>query len=200
MRIIDDNYSLIRILNAVPEGENLDIYINKNTLYKDLEVGEFSPYVYVPNGSYEMSAYIADTKSNPIVRQNIEINNKELTTIAIVGNENNIEVLSIKEDTQPPDGNMSRVRIVHLSPNAPEVNIVADDKIIFEEVGYGDVTEYKEIIPKVYKVDVETYDRKKLLRSDLVKINPGRVYTFYAIGNIPNAQFVQSLDGITFIK
>ena len=40
----------------------------------------------------------------------------------------------------------------------------------------------------------------QLIRQIRVTINPGRVYSFYALGNKPNFQIFQSLDGATFMK
>ena len=39
----------------------------------------------------------------------------------------------------------------------------------------------------------------QLIRQIRVTINPGRVYSFYALGNKPNFQIFQSLDGATFM-
>lgn len=199
MRQWNDKYSLVRVLHAVPEGEDVDIYINDTPLYKGLEFTEFSPYIYVPKGDYEFSVYLEDTKDNPLIKQKITINVNELVTVAITGNTDDLELLPIKEDIEAAEGNNSKVRAVHLSPNTPEVNILADENILFENVKFRDVTEYKQVAPKVYRVDIVVSKGNKILRSNQVTINSNRVYTFYALGNAPNVQIIQSLDGGTFL-
>ena len=200
MRQWNKEYSLVRFLHAVPEGEEVDIYINNVPFYKGLEFTEFSPYVYVPQGNYTVTIYLEDTLENPIVNEKIDVNVNELVTIAITGESGDIKLLSIVEETEVVSGSNAKVRVVHLSPNAPAVNIVADNQELFANVKYRDVTPYIAIPAKEYTVNVEEARTNRIMRQNQVTINPGRIYTFYAVGNIPNAQILQSLDGATFMN
>ena len=181
-------------------GEEVDIYINNVPFYKGLEFTEFSPYVYVPQGNYTVTIYLEDTQENPIVNEKIDVNVNELVTIAITGESGDIKLLSIVEETEVVSGSNAKVRVVHLSPNAPAVNIVADNQELFANVKYRDVTPYIAIPAKEYTVNVEEARTNRIIRQNQVTINPGRIYTFYAVGNIPNAQILQSLDGATFMN
>lgn len=200
MRQWNKEYSLVRFLHAVPEGEEVDIYINNVPFYKGLEFTEFSPYVYVPQGNYTVTIYLEDTQENPIVNEKIDVNVNELVTIAITGESGDIKLLSIVEETEVVSGSNAKVRVVHLSPNAPAVNIAADNQELFANVKYRDVTPYIAIPAKEYTVNVEEARTNRIIRQNQVTINPGRIYTFYAVGNIPNAQILQSLDGATFMN
>ena len=200
MRQWNKEYSLVRFLHAVPEGEEVDIYINNVPFYKGLEFTEFSPYVYVPQGNYTVTIYLEDTQENPIVNEKIDVNVNELVTIAITGESEDLKLLSIVEETEVVSGSNAKVRVVHLSPNAPAVNIVADNQELFANVKYRDVTPYIAIPAKEYTVNVEEARTNRIIRQNQVTINPGRIYTFYAVGNIPNAQILQSLDGATFMN
>lgn len=200
MRQWNKEYSLIRFLHAVPEGENVDIYINDKPFYKGLEPNEFSPYVYVPQGNYTVTVYLEETQDNPIVNERIDVRTNELVTMVITGEEGDIKLLPVVEETEVVSGNNAKVRVVHLSPNAPAVNISADNQELFTNVKYRDVTPYKAIPAKVYTINIEEASTGRLMRQNQVTINPGRIYTFYAIGNIPNVNIVQSLDGATFMS
>lgn len=200
MRQWNKEYSLVRFLHAVPEGEEVDIYINDVPFYKGLEFTEFSPYVYVPQGNYTVTIYLEDTQENPIVNEKIDVNVNQLVTIAITGEIGDIKLLPIVEETEVVSGSNAKVRVVHLSPNAPAVNIDADNQELFANVKYRDVTPYMAIPAKEYTVNVEEARTNRLMRQNQVTINPGRIYTFYAVGNIPNVQILQSLDGATFMS
>ncbi|MGL5329690.1 MAG: DUF4397 domain-containing protein [Peptostreptococcaceae bacterium] len=200
MRNWDKNYSLIRMLNAIPDGEEVDIYINGTPFYKGLDFPDFSPYVYVPQGEYTITVYLEDTKDNPIISEKITINAGELVTIAITGEGTDLKLLPITEEAEIVSGKDSKVRLVHLSPNYPDINIIADNQELFKNVKYRDITEYVSIPAKVYYVIIEEAVTGKSIRENQVKINEGRVYTFYIVGNIPNVEIIQSLDGVTFMK
>ena len=104
------------------------------------------------------------------------------------------------EETEVVSGSNSKVRVVQLSPNAPAVNISIDNQELFANVKYMDVTPYIAIQAKEYTVNLEEARTNRIMRQNKVKINPGRIYTFYAVGSIPNVKIIQSLDGATFMN
>lgn len=200
MRNFNKDYSLIRILHAVPGGEDVDIYLNGNPLFNELDFTKFTPYVYIPKGTYTIEVFEEDTKINPILQEKITVEAQELVTVAIIIDEGKIKLLPIKEDMEIAEGNKSKVRFVHLVSKGRTVNILMDNEKIFTDVSYKDVTEYKELDPKLYDVAVESVDSKQLIRRLRINVNPNRIYTFYAIGEAPNFEIIQSLDGATFMN
>ena len=201
MRNFDENYSLVRALHAVVDGDVVDIYLNGSPFFNNVPFTNFTPYVYVPEGKYKIEVFLRDQKENPIITDNIEINAGELNTIAVIGESGKtIEILPIKEEMEIPTGNKSKVRFIHLVPNGRPVNILLDKEMVLEDAEYKEVTPYTDIDPKTYQVDVLLNENGQLIRQIRVTINPGRVYSFYALGNKPNFQIFQSLDGATFMK
>ena len=201
MRNFDENYSLVRALHAVVDGDVVDIYLNGSPFFNNVQFTNFTPYVYVPEGKYKIEVFLRDQKENPIITDNIEINAGELNTIAVIGESGKtIEILPIKEEMEIPTGNKSKVRFIHLVPNGRSVNILLDKEMVLEDAEYKEVTPYTDIDPKTYQVDVLLNENGQLIRQIRVTINPGRVFSFYALGNKPNFQIFQSLDGATFMK
>lgn len=200
MRNWNSKYSLIRVLHAVPDGGEVDIYINDMPFYKDLEFTDFSPYVYVPQGNYVVTIYPADTLENPIVNEKIDVRVNELVTIAISGGGQEVKLVPVVEETETVSGNNAKIRVVHLSPNAPAVNILANDQQLFNNVKFRDATSYITVPSDEYTIRVEGAESSKLVLQNRIIINPGRIYTFYAVGNLPNAEVLQSLDGATFMS
>lgn len=199
MRQWNDKYSLVRILHAIPEGESVDIFLNDVPFFNDLSFTNFSPYVYVPEGDYRITVYVTNTKENPIIDQDISVSVNDILTIALILDEDKAELLFIEEGTEIASGQNAKVRAIHLAAVSPTVNILADGEVLFSNVSYKDITEYKEVEPKVYRVDLEVAKNNKLIRSNQITINENRIYSFYALGNVPNVQIIQSLDGVTFM-
>ena len=168
--------------------------------FYNIKFTDFTPYVYVPEGKYTVEVFTRDQKENPIVTGTIEVSPGELITIAITGeSDKTIEILQIKEEMETPTGNKSRARFIHLVPNGRPVDILLDKEMVLEDVEYKEVTPYTDVDPKTYQVDVLLNENGQLIRQIRVTINPGRVYSFYALGNKPNFQIFQSLDGATFM-
>ena len=201
MRNFNENYSLVRGLHAVVGGDTVDIYLNGNPFFYNIKFTDFTPYVYVPEGKYTVEVFLRDQKENPIIQSTIDISSCDLMTIAIIGeNDRNIEILPIKEQIEIPTGNKSKARFIHLVPNGRPVDILLDQDVVLKDVEYKEVTPYTDVDPKTYQVDVLLNENGQLIRQIRVTINPGRVYSFYALGNKPNFQIFQSLDGATFMK
>lgn len=200
MRDVNDDYSLVRVLHAAPNADAVDIYINDTLFFKELSFTEFSPYVYVPEGNYTMSVYPVNTTENPILSKYIEIDDDELLTIAIIGDNDNLDFLFIEEDTESTYGQNSKLRVVNLVPNSPRVNILEGENVLFPNVGYKDITRYKTVSPGTYTLNVELVENGQIVLQNQISITADRVYTLYALGNIPDVEIYQSLDGATFIR
>ena len=200
MRDVNEDYSLVRVLHAAPNADAVDIYINDTLFFKGLSFTEFSPYVYVPEGNYRMSVYPVNTTENPILSKYIEIDDDELLTIAIIGDNNNLNFLFIEEDTESTYGQNSKLRVVNLVPNSPRVNILEGENVLFPNVGYKDITKYKIVSQGTYTLNVELVENGQIVLQNQISITADRVYTLYALGNIPNVEIYQSLDGATFIR
>ena len=200
MRNFNENYSLVRALHAVVEGDVVDIYLNGSPFFNNIQFTNFTPYVYVPKGQYTVEVFLRDQKENPIITGYIDITSNELVTIAIVGeSDKDIDILPIEEEMTIPIGNQSKARFIHLVPNGRPVDIILDGQRVLEDVEYKEITPYTDVNPKTYQVDVLLNENGQLIRQIQVTINPGRVYSFYALGNKPNFQIFQSLDGATFM-
>lgn len=196
----NESFSLIRFLHAIPEGEEVDVYINDTPFYEDLDFADFSPYVYVPKGNYTVNVYLADTRENPILSQNINVGVNQLVTMAISGENNDIKLVPVVEEVVVVSGNNSNIRVVHLSPNAPSINILADNQLLFEDIDYREVTDYITVPSKTYTIRIEDSATNRLIVQNQITINPSQIYTFYAVGNLSNLNIIQSLDGSTFIN
>ncbi len=200
LRIFNPNYSLVRVLHAVPDGEVVDVYINDTLFFSDLVFRQFSPYIYLPEGSYNMSVYSANTRENPLISRNINVDKNKLITIAMVGNAGTLRLLNIEEGIETPTKGKSKTRVVNLVPNSPDMNILYNDTVLFEHNDFRDITDYKEIDPGIYRIDLELVENGKIVRTTRVNINPDRIYTLYLLGNAANIEIFQSLDGASFIR
>ncbi len=199
MKKFNDKYSLIRFLHAVPRGVPVDVYLNGSLFFNRILFTHFSPYIYVPEGTYDVSVFPTMTKENPLLRQSIQVKDGELCTLAMTGYYNDLELLLIPEDKEVGSKNDSKLRVVHLSPNVLDLNILANSKVIFSDVSFREVTDYIEMPPQFYQIDIELSVNNRLLRSNRLAVNRGRVYTLYILGNFASFQVFQSLDGAAFI-
>ena len=196
---IKKNSSLLRVFHAAPDVGNVDVYVNNQKVFSNLAFGDFTKYVYLDEGQYNVSVYPAGKKDNPAINQIVDVPSQQMFTIAATGNANDLGLLVIPDKlSKSPSQSYSSVRIIHLSPNAPGVDVSVDGDIIFENIEFREGTDYVDLNPGTYNVNILLNSDKSVALSLKVTLNPNKIYTIYVIGNPPNLQAIQVVDGNTY--
>lgn len=196
---IKNNSSLVRVFHAAPQAPNVDVYVNDQMVFSNLAFGDFTRYVYLDEGEYNVSVYLAGQKDRPVINQMVDVPSQQIFTIAATGNLDNLGLLVIPDKvSKSPSKNYSSVRVIHLSPNAPGVDILVDGDTLFEDISFGEGTDYVDLNPGTYNVNVVLNTDKSVVLPLKVTLNPDKIYTIYIIGNPPTLQAVQVVDGNTY--
>lgn len=197
----DMDVSYVRVFHASPDAPPVDIYVNEGLAFKNLSFKEFSEYVQLPMGEYKIEVFPAGQKGTPVLTQNVQVPEKEVITIAAVGNFEDLQLVPyIEGNADDLPVNESRVRMIHLSPDAPGVDMLIDGRLAFEDVGFMDATDYAQIPSGTYNVTINIADTNDAALTLKVELKSQKVYTIYIVGNPPNLSAIQSLDGSTFVR
>jgi hypothetical protein len=176
--------SYVRILHASPNAPAVDIYANGDVIVKNLAYKEFTQYLPVPSGNYNVTVYPTGKTENPVIDTDIYIPDNGLTNLAAIGELPDIRLFQVSESIIPANYGNPCVRFVHLSPNAPAVDIkLEDDTIVYEDVSYKDVTNYVCVPAETYSFKVTpTGSDDVVLTIPNVQLNSNNLYTIYAAG------------------
>ena len=197
----DMNISYVRVLNASPDAPAVDIYINGGLIFKNIKFKDFTEYVQLSMGQYKMEVYPVGQMDKPVLAQNIQVPQKQVITIAATGNFEDLQLIPYIEGNA--DGlamNQSRVRVIHLSPDAPEVDVLINGQIVFNNIGFMDATDYIKVVSGTYNIVVNLAGTNDTILTFSLQLNSQKVYTVYVVGNPPNLSEIQSLDGSTFVR
>ncbi|WP_253737241.1 DUF4397 domain-containing protein [Halohasta salina] len=87
-------------------------------------------------------------------------------------------------DEEPAEEDVAGVRVAHLSPDAPNVDVYVDGEPAFEDVAFRDVSEYAELPPATYDVQITAAgDEEEVVFEDSIEVSAAD-YTIAAIGEI----------------
>ena len=196
---IEENKGLIRYLNVLPSQKSVDIYVNNKLLYSDVKYKSFTPYIYMENRSYKIDIYEAGTK-NILIRTTFIIPDESLFTLAISGNIGQEALIIVDEDIEQKSSNSQAVvRFVNLSPDLPIADIFNNDKPIVDNIDYKDQTIYEYLNPGGYTISVKGNLNGYDLVTTNIQFKTDRIYSIYIIGDIPNVELLQSVDGNTYV-
>ena len=196
--------SFVRILHASPDAPAVDIYANNNIIAEGLSYKQLTNYLPIIPGNYQIQVYPAGNQTNAVIDTNVTIPQDSVFTIAAAGELSNISLMPFPEMFTPnmPMGmrNTSYVRFVHLSPNAPAVDItLTDGTKLFENVSYTQFTDYIAVNPGAYTLQVRPAGSNQVvLTIPDVSLMPGAIYSIYAVGLIgdaPPLEAVIAADG-----
>ena len=197
----DMDVSYVRVFHASPNAPAVDVYINKALVFSNISFKDFSEYIPLSKGEYEMEVYPANQKNTPVITENIQVPEKQVITVAIAGNLDDLQVVPyIEGNAEDLPVNQSRVRAIHLSPDAPEVDILVNNNLAFDDVGFLDASDYIQLPSAIYDVTINIADTQDIVLSLRPDFKSQKVYTIYIVGNPPDLSGIQSLDGITFIR
>src|SRR5665647_717338 len=115
--------SYFRVVHASPKSPAVDVYINDMLKFKNLTYGDFTDYIKVMTGNYNVKLYATGTKTSPVLNKNIFVPPEKIYTIAAIGLLPNIDILLVLEPKITDPSDMVYIKFAHLSPNAGAVDI-----------------------------------------------------------------------------
>lgn len=197
--------SYIRVLHAVPNAPAVDIYANDMIIARNIPYKKFTEYFQVTPGPYNIKVYPTGEQEDFVLDADLTIPSNTITTIAAIGLLPEIDLLPILDPIQDKDPGKVCVRFVHLSPNAPAVDITTPNgTILFDDVAYEEIMDYICINPGRIAIQARVAGTDQVvLKVPNIRLLPNRFYTIYAIGLVgetPPLQVLIPLDGNSYIK
>ena len=190
----------VRVIHTVPDAPNVDIYADNKLIISNLAYGEYTDYLMLPVGTYQISVTVAGTQNRPVIANMFTVTQNTISTIAAVGTLKDIGLLAITDADEAKKPGKAMVRFLHLSPNAPAVDItLPDGTVIFGNVSFKHITRYLDLTPMDYTLQVRVAGTSNVvLTVPGVNLSADKYYTIYAIGLVgerPELEALLVLDG-----
>ena len=198
------NEAMVRVLHASPDAGLVDVYVDSTTTpaIADFAFGTLSGYLGLPAGAHDIRVCAADSDASvdancPVIANDVALAANTMYTVAAIGfaaepgisDTGNSIAPSILVDSAPDSEDAAWVRVVHFSPDTPEVDVLLEDGTPtgIENLAYPDNTGY---VP----LPGGSYDLKVCASADNTfcpaPVNPGALdlangtsYTVFAIGS-----------------
>jgi len=173
----DAGGAAVRVAHFSPDAPNVDVYVNGERVLADVAYGDVSPYLEVKPGTYTVTITAAGDPDTVAFEGEVTFG-PAFYTVAAIG--------ELGADTFQPavlvDAGSALVRLVHASPDAPAVDVYADDELVFENVAFTDSTDYVPVPAGARTVSVRPAGGDETVASFDVILERGTAYTAYAIG------------------
>jgi hypothetical protein len=196
--------SYVRVLHASPNAPPVDIYANEKRLVRNFPYKEFSEYLPVPPGNYNIRVYPAGKRINPLIDTSIRIMPATVVTLAAIGLLPNISLFPIFEPIVPRVPGRACIRVVHLSPDTPAIDLTRmDGRIIFSNVKYKGITDYVCISSGGFGLQLRLAGTDQVILTDpYIRLMPNKHYSIFVVGTSKGTEPLQiliALDGSSYI-
>ena len=195
---IDKDRGLVRYLNVLPSQKSVDIYVDNKLLYSDIKYKSFTPYMYIESIPYKIDINEAGTQ-NVLIKTTLRLPDEDIFTLGITGNNGQETIIVVDDDIEQKTSNTQAIqRFVNLSPDLPIADIFYNNKQAVDNIDYRDQTLYDYINPGDYTVSVKEDVSGRNLAVSSIQFKADRIYSIYIIGDPPNIELLQSVDGNTY--
>lgn len=202
---LDNNMSYIRFLHSATSSPDVDIYINDRLTIPGLKYREFTDYINLKPGTYNIKVYPFNNTSDLLLDTNIKIDPKTITTASIYSKDKKLALFPLKETPlNIPTQGKPKIRIAHFIENIPPIDVyLSNGTLLYKNLNFKDLTKYIELPPNTYIIDIKLANTDiSMLYVPNIHINKDNYYTLYLVGllnNYPEPQMLIPLDGITYL-
>jgi hypothetical protein len=188
--------AMVRVLHGSPDAPSVDIYANGQAIAQAVPFGMISPYLEVPAGPYRIQVVPegATLEEGPVVIDaEMAFDAGTMTTVAATDALAQIAAQVIS-DSPAPVADEAQIRVVHLSADAPRVDIAADGSgrkdALVKRLAYPAATDYLNVPAGEYDLEIRPAGKKKTAFDiPALTLESGKSYSAIAIGSLADGTF-----------
>jgi len=184
--------SYLRVVHASPDAPAVNVSVDNETVLSDVPFGAVSDYLSLQAGTYNVTVAAAEDPDTVVFEGEVTLDPASVTTLAASGEisedaATSFEPVLISDTAVEPGDNESAVRVVHLSPDAPTVDITAADGevVLADNVSFQNASDYVTVPAGDYTVEIraatEDNDGEVVTTVD-VSLENGTAYSAMAVG------------------
>lgn len=184
---IGDDRGRVRAAHLSPDAPNVDVLVDGEVVLADVAFGSVSDYLPLNSGTYAIEINEAGT-TNTVLSESVDVGAGEAYTLAAVDFLTNINTLLTVDDLTAPDEGNAHVRVIHASPDAPNVDVIVDDDTVLTDVPFKAVSDYLPLSAGAHDVMVNVTGTDTTVISVSPDLEDGGIYTVIAADEVANIQ------------
>ena len=176
----------LRVLHAAPDVPAVTIYVNGQAAVKSLGTLKSTPYLKLKAGTYAVAVSLAGKPaSEAALTARITLrDNQRYTALARGLLAQQTAELAVQRDLRRAPAKKAALRVWHLSPDAPKVDVYVNGKKTLANVPYKAASKYLVVPPGRYAVRVTAAGTQTAVFNGRVRLRAGQAYTAAALGAV----------------
>lgn len=181
--------ALVRVVHAVPAGSTVDIWADDERVFDGLAYKAVTAYHEVPGERYSFKVRPAGmAQAEPIATNSEGLDDGDhYTVFAVPGDGAGAALHIVKDDHSLPAAGKARLRVVHASSDAGEIDVYATGRRdpLFDGVNFQSVSTYSDIDPVAGTVTIRPEgETSAVMTLSDVRFDAGKTYTMVVVGRV----------------
>jgi Domain of unknown function (DUF4397) len=174
----------VQVIHASPDAPGVDVLIDDSKVNSSpLSFPNNTAYLDVEAGTRNLKVNAAGTTTT-VINGNVTLEKNKYYSVFAADVLSSIEPVILVDDLTAPASGKAHVRFVHLSPDAPAVDVaVSGGPIVFSNVAFKGATGFTAVDAATYTFDVKVAGTNTVALSlPGIKLDAGKIYTVFAKG------------------
>ncbi|CAN5907754.1 DUF4397 domain-containing protein [soil metagenome] len=174
----------VNVVHASPNAPGVDLLVdNTRVNTSPLVYPNNTGYLEVPAGARNIKVNAAGT-STSVIDANVTLEADRYYSVFAANTLASIEPVVVMDDLTTPAANRAHVRFIHLSPDAPAVDVaVVNGPVLFSNSTFKQATPFSPVAVGTYNLEVRLAGTNTVVLSlPNVQLANGQIYTVFAKG------------------
>jgi hypothetical protein len=173
----------VMAVHASPDAPAVDLVVDGAAVAGGLAFPSNTGYLSVPAGTRNIKVQVAGTTTT-VIDANVDVSAGADYSVFANGPVASIGALVVADDLTPPAAGKAHVRFVHLSPDAPAVDVaVTGGPVLFADREFREYTAFAPVDAGTYDLEVRLAGTSTaVLPLPGISLQAGKIYTVFAKG------------------
>jgi hypothetical protein len=181
------------LINASPDSESLDFFLDKSGLVSDIVYSEDTGYFSTSPGIHDLVFRKVGT-SNDLINVNMSLTAGQPYSIFAIDSVNKLRPVAVVDSTAVPAGDTAKVRLLNFCINSPSLiaEFFVDTSVVLsyssrtfnDQNSNTSQTLFSKIGARTYTLNLRRSSDAALITSfSNMQFSPGKIYTVYLKGS-----------------
>lgn len=173
----------VLVTHASPDAPGVDILVDNTVAAANLTFPNSVGYATLNSGTRNVKVNVTGT-STTALEANLNLAANKNYSVFAVNTVSAIEAIVLEDDLTTPASGKSHVRFLHLSPDAPSVDItLTDGTIVFGDYTFKEASAFTPLDAGTYNLQVRLAGTSTVvLELPNIALTAGKIYTVFAKG------------------
>lgn len=175
--------SSVMVVHASPDAPAVDLLVDNAVKGTGLAFPANTPYLGVASGTRNVKVNVGGTTTT-VIEANLPLSAGAHYTVFATDSVSRLAPLVLTDDLTAPATGKAHVRFVHLSPNAPAVDVaVTSGPTLFPNQAFRSASSFTPVTAGTYDLEVRVAGTSTVaLPLPGVALQAGKIYTVFAKG------------------